>query len=186
MSHLPIIKGYIQQSSCVFLLHIGFQHLMKSAVIVCNCHEIANFDEIITFQWQPSKRKSLNNKAFHHCWSWSHEQHQTVKKEKTVSAESYFSYFLQVSVQCDCGRRKERVVCTEATSSYQRSVWPFLYSAVLNCEYEVVETSFNLCSAGTLPSPWPANCLTCSSETPWTSARCSLKRRRSRLGKGGN
>uniref|UniRef100_A0A671YF64 Nuclear transcription factor, X-box binding 1 n=1 Tax=Sparus aurata TaxID=8175 RepID=A0A671YF64_SPAAU len=26
----------------------------------------------------------------------------------------------KVSVQCDCGRRKERVVCTEATSSYQR------------------------------------------------------------------
>ncbi|XP_070708642.1 transcriptional repressor NF-X1 [Pempheris klunzingeri] len=26
----------------------------------------------------------------------------------------------KVAVQCDCGRRKERVICTEATSSYQR------------------------------------------------------------------
>lgn len=29
----------------------------------------------------------------------------------------------QVTLQCDCGRRKELVVCTEAASSYQRSVW---------------------------------------------------------------
>lgn len=66
---------------------------MKSAVIVCNCHEIANFDEIITFQWQPSNLRGLNNKTFHCCWDWSHEQHPTVKKEKRCLLSLIFRTF---------------------------------------------------------------------------------------------
>lgn len=61
----------------------------------------------------------------------SKRQHSSDYKNLNV-VESDHSCFSQVAVQCDCGRRKETVVCTEAASSYQRSVKWFRIDRVLN------------------------------------------------------
>lgn len=122
--------------------------------------EIVNMNSIKTFQWQSSKfESSTNDETFHSCMNSSHDQCQIFKNQRncqltkkhlqqtevphicTALVESNSSYFSQVALQCDCGRRKETAICTEAASSYRRSVSLVYFLYHLNYEYEVIETS---------------------------------------------
>lgn len=69
------------------------------------------------------------------CRNSSHECCQDFKKKKPtyIHPQANSPYLFQVALQCDCGRRKDMVACTEAASTYQRSAEICLCFAIWLC-----------------------------------------------------